>query len=216
MTFQSLSRNSGVVSRRHASAVLAAGLALSPVAALAAEASAKADAPTVDSVTVTAAGGGYVATNSLSKLPADLQDVPQSVTVLNRALLQSQGVSSLADALKNVPGITIGGAEGGQIGNNINLNGFTARTDIFMDGFRDRGQYYQRHLRPGLGGGADGPLVHAVRPRLDRRGDQPGVEEGGADAWVFGRPLRNHQWPGPRRGGPQRAPVGQVGPSASP
>ena len=63
--------------------------------------------------------------------------------MLNRALLQSQGVSSLADALKNVPGITIGGAEGGQIGNNINLNGFTARTDIFMDGFRDRGQYYR-------------------------------------------------------------------------
>ena len=42
-----------------------------------------------------------------------------------------------------MPGITIGGAEGGQIGNNINLNGFTARTDIYLDGFRDRGQYYR-------------------------------------------------------------------------
>jgi catecholate siderophore receptor len=52
-------------------------------------------------------------------------------------------VVSLSDALRNVPGITIGGAEGGQIGNNINLNGFTARTDIFLDGFRDRGQYYR-------------------------------------------------------------------------
>jgi catecholate siderophore receptor len=140
MSGLSLSRQPGVVSRRHASAVLAAGLALSPAAALAAEA---ADAPVVEGVTVTAAAGGYVATNSLSKLPADLSDVPQSVTVLNRNLLQSQGVSSLSDALKNVPGITIGGAEGGQIGNNINLNGFTARTDIFMDGFRDRGQYYR-------------------------------------------------------------------------
>lgn len=80
---------------------------------------------------------------SLSKLPADLRDVPQSVTVVNKALMQSQGANSLVDALRNVPGITIGGAEGGQIGNNINLNGFSARTDVYLDGFRDRGQYYR-------------------------------------------------------------------------
>ena len=80
---------------------------------------------------------------SLDKLPADLKDVPQSVTVLSKSLLQSQGATSLSDALRNVPGVTLGGAEGGQIGNNINLNGFTARTDIFLDGFRDRGQYYR-------------------------------------------------------------------------
>ena len=84
-----------------------------------------------------------VGSTSLTKLPADLHDVPQSVTVLSKALLQTQGVASLADALRNVPGITLGGAEGGQIGNNINLNGFTARTDIYLDGFRDRGQYYR-------------------------------------------------------------------------
>ncbi|KWR75708.1 TonB-dependent receptor [Cupriavidus sp. IDO] len=81
--------------------------------------------------------------SSLGKLGEDLHDVPQSVTVVNKALMESQGVSSLADALRNVPGITIGGAEGGQIGNNINLNGFSARTDIYLDGFRDRGQYYR-------------------------------------------------------------------------
>jgi catecholate siderophore receptor len=80
---------------------------------------------------------------SLNKLSADLHDVPQSVTVLSKALLQSQGAASLSDALRNVPGVTLGGAEGGQIGNNINLNGFTARTDIYLDGFRDRGQYYR-------------------------------------------------------------------------
>ena len=84
-----------------------------------------------------------VPTSSLSKLPADLRDAPQSITVLNKALLQTQGANSLSDALRNVPGITLGGAEGGQIGNNINLNGFTARTDIYLDGFRDRGQYYR-------------------------------------------------------------------------
>ncbi len=29
------------------------------------------------------------------------------------------------------------------IGNNINLRGFTARTDLYLDGIRDRGQYYR-------------------------------------------------------------------------
>ncbi|WP_454056176.1 TonB-dependent receptor [Cupriavidus sp. Marseille-Q8015] len=102
--------------------------------------------PTLAPVTVQGAAARddfNAGTTSLSKLPADLRDVPQSVTVVNKALMQSQGVSSLSDALRNVPGITIGGAEGGQIGNNINLNGFSARTDIYLDGFRDRAQYYR-------------------------------------------------------------------------
>ena len=79
----------------------------------------------------------------VSKPAANPIDIAQSVTVIDKSLLQSQGAFSLADALHNVPGITLGGAEGGQIGNNINLNGFTARTDIYLDGFRDRGQYYR-------------------------------------------------------------------------
>src|ERR1700750_2998567 len=83
------------------------------------------------------------ASTALSKLPADLHDVSQSVVVVNKALMQSQGATSLSDALRNVAGITLGGAEGGQIGNNINLNGFSARTDVYLDGFRDRGQYYR-------------------------------------------------------------------------
>ena len=81
--------------------------------------------------------------NSVSRLPAELRDIPQSVTIINQAVMQSQGATSLASALRNVPGLTIGGAEGGQIGTNINLNGFTARTDLYLDGARDRAQYYR-------------------------------------------------------------------------
>ena len=138
----------GVVARRRpscltlAAGVGVAGLAMTPTMALAAEASAA--TTDLSSVIVTAARGRPAAgTNALAKLPENLMDIGQSVTVLNKSLLQSEGVSSLTDALRNVPGITIGGAEGGQIGNNINLNGFTARTDIYLDGFRDRGQYYR-------------------------------------------------------------------------
>ena len=57
--------------------------------------------------------------------------------------MQSQAAYSLADALRNVPGITIGAAEGGSIGNNFNLRGFSARTDLYLDGMRDRGQVYR-------------------------------------------------------------------------
>ena len=81
---------------------------------------------------------------SISRLPADLRDIPQSVTIINQALHAVAGRRPRwPSALRNVPGLTIGGAEGGQIGTNINLNGFSARTDIYLDGARDRGQYYR-------------------------------------------------------------------------
>ena len=44
----------------------------------------------------------------------------ESVVIINKALMQSQGATSLTSAVRNVPGITIGAAEGSQIGNNIN------------------------------------------------------------------------------------------------
>ena len=117
-------------------------LLAAPLAAMAHDAPANAAADSAVE-TVIVKGQRAVTQVDLSKLPADAHDIAQSVTVLDRSLLQAQGVNSLADALRNVPGITLGGAEGGQIGNNININGFAARTDIFLDGFRDRGQYYR-------------------------------------------------------------------------
>jgi catecholate siderophore receptor len=125
-----------------------------PVAALAQSASpdTSTTAPpkqtqTLGTVTVTGSviGSHYDADSSSvgAKVPAALRDIPQSVVVVNRDLLDAQGATSFQDALRNVPGITIGGAEGGQIGNNINLHGFSARTDIYLDGFRDEGQYYR-------------------------------------------------------------------------
>src|SRR5579862_3522630 len=51
--------------------------------------------------------------------PTLVRDIPQSVTVINRAVMEAQGATTLADVLRNVPGITMGAAEGGTIGNNI-------------------------------------------------------------------------------------------------
>jgi catecholate siderophore receptor len=76
-----------------------------------------------------------------AKTATPIRDIPQTVNVINRAVLDAQAVTSLKDALRNVPGITISAGEGGTIGDNINLRGFSARTDVYIDGFRDRGQY---------------------------------------------------------------------------
>ena len=79
--------------------------------------------------------------SSGGKFEQALRDVPQSITVIDRKMLDNQAAASLKDALRNVPGITLGAGEGGVIGDNINLRGFSARTDVYLDGMRDRGQY---------------------------------------------------------------------------
>ncbi|MFZ6674270.1 TonB-dependent receptor [Undibacterium sp. Xuan67W] len=75
------------------------------------------------------------------KVATDLRDIAQTVNVVNRAVLNAQAATTMTEALRNVPGITISAGEGGQIGDNINLRGYSARTDVYLDGFRDRGQY---------------------------------------------------------------------------
>lgn len=81
--------------------------------------------------------------SSLGRVGGDIHDIPQSITVINKALMRSTGATSFAAAVSRVPGVTIGAAEGGQIGNNITLNGFSARTDLYIDGMRDPAQYYR-------------------------------------------------------------------------
>ena len=126
-------------------AIAIACIALAPEMALA-QATPAAD-PTLPEVKVRDAtvGADYnPATSTIGGgVDTPLRDIPQSVTVINSTLMQAQGATSLADALRNVPGITMGAAEGGSIGNNFNLRGFTARTDLYLDGMRDRGQFYR-------------------------------------------------------------------------
>ena len=69
-------------------------------------------------------------------------DIPRTVTVLPDEVLRAQGVTTLRDALRNVPGISMQAGEGGvPAGDNLTLRGFSARTDLFVDGVRDIGGY---------------------------------------------------------------------------
>jgi catecholate siderophore receptor len=75
------------------------------------------------------------------KLPQTLQNTPQSVTVVSDKLMQAQGLTRLQDALKNVPGITLNAGEGAARGDTVNLRGFSAFNDFFLDGVRDAAIY---------------------------------------------------------------------------
>jgi catecholate siderophore receptor len=75
------------------------------------------------------------------KLPGDLQNVPQSVSVVGKELMTAQANTRLEDALKNVPGITLNAGEGSARGDTVNLRGFSAFNDFFLDGIRDAAVY---------------------------------------------------------------------------
>jgi catecholate siderophore receptor len=79
--------------------------------------------------------------NTLSKLTESIRDTPQSIATLSKELLDDRGVTSLNDALRNAPGITLGAGEFSWQGNNPSIRGFTARDDMFLDGLRDFGSY---------------------------------------------------------------------------
>jgi len=75
------------------------------------------------------------------KIPLSVQDTPQSVNLVPQQLLQEQSVSRLEDALKNVPGVTLNAGEGAARGDTINIRGFSAFNDFFLDCVRDAATY---------------------------------------------------------------------------
>ncbi|MFC4930817.1 TonB-dependent receptor [Massilia sp. GCM10023247] len=78
--------------------------------------------------------------SSSDKFTAPLLDTPKSVTVIGREVLSQTAAVSLTDALRAVPGITIGAGEGGNpVGDNLFIRGYNAQTDTYVDGIRDSG-----------------------------------------------------------------------------
>ncbi len=72
----------------------------------------------------------------------NVEDAPQVVNVISEETLQEQGVASLEQALRNVPGITTQIGEGGVMsGDQFFIRGLSAKNDIFTDGLRDFGVY---------------------------------------------------------------------------
>ncbi len=89
----------------------------------------------------TRSSGYQTSMPSLDKLTQPLLDTPQSVSVVPRQLIDDQGITTLRDALRDVPGVSLAAGEGGQQGDNLSIRGFNAQNDFYLDGMRDFGSY---------------------------------------------------------------------------
>lgn len=101
-------------------------------------------------------------TPTATKTQTPLVDVPQAISVISREQLDDQSIATLGDALRYVPGVTLGQGEGHR--DQITLRGQNSTADFFVDGIRDDAQYYR-------------PLYNVERVEVLK----------GANALIFGR-----------------------------
>jgi catecholate siderophore receptor len=82
-------------------------------------------------------------TVSSPRYTAPARDIPQTIAIIPKAVIEAQGATTLSDALRNVPGITLQAGEGGGASNTagdmFNMRGFNASNSLFVDGVRDDG-----------------------------------------------------------------------------
>jgi catecholate siderophore receptor len=95
----------------------------------------------LDRVRVTGQREGYAAqaTRTATKTDTPLRDVPQAVSVVTREVIDDQGMTSLTDALRLVPGVGVAQGEGNR--DTPVLRGSSTTGDLFIDGVRDDVQY---------------------------------------------------------------------------
>jgi catecholate siderophore receptor len=75
---------------------------------------------------------------SSGKFTQPIANIPRSITVLTKDLLEDKDATSLKEVARTTPGITLGTGEGGNaFGDRFFIRGFDARNDVFVDGIRD-------------------------------------------------------------------------------
>jgi catecholate siderophore receptor len=146
MTNNNKQQASFIKSRKHARVLPAPApvLALTMLATLGMPAAHAAPDNVIDqripTVQVTGANAATSPVSANDKFTAPLLDTPKSVTVVSADVISQTGAVSLTDALRTVPGITIGAGEGGNpVGDNLFIRGYNAQTDTYIDGIRDGG-----------------------------------------------------------------------------
>lgn len=72
-----------------------------------------------------------------AKYVAPLLDTPKSVSVISKQLIEDTQVTTLSDALRTVPGITLGAGEGGNPnGDRPFIRGYSSESSMYVDGVR--------------------------------------------------------------------------------
>ena len=73
-----------------------------------------------------------------SKFVAPLLDTPKSVSVISKQMIEDTQVTTLSDALRTVPGITLGAGEGGNPnGDRPFIRGYNSESSMYVDGVRN-------------------------------------------------------------------------------
>ena len=148
LEISSLKASAGQPSRGNLRASAQAFLALScfsafaPVGAHAAEGHAGESAPSDLAMADDASRSSIIVNGEReARAPKDVAEpinTPRSVVSISSDVIAKTGSTSLADALRTVPGITFGAAEGGNpIGDRPFIRGFDSQGSIFVDGVRD-------------------------------------------------------------------------------
>lgn len=144
MTVQKSSKH--IVSKKHshalgltATALSSAILLASAGASIAAEDTKKLNTVKVEADAIEPAYKAEKASSPKQTQP--LLDTPQTLVVVKKELFQQQSATTLSDALRNTPGITMQMGENGNTatGDSIFMRGFDTQSSIYVDGIRDLG-----------------------------------------------------------------------------
>lgn len=131
-------------SRKHAVAALARPVGMTALATLVVPGVVQAQ-QTLPTVNVR--GGQEIEyrseTSSNPKVVRPLSETAQTITVIRKEVLQDQQATTVADALRNTPGITMLMGENGNTatGDAIYMRGMDTQGSIFVDGIRDIGTF---------------------------------------------------------------------------
>ncbi|MHB1312906.1 MAG: TonB-dependent receptor [Gemmatimonadaceae bacterium] len=98
----------------------------------------------LDSVHVTAARvrpAGYLVhgVRSATRTDTPLRDLPQSVSIVSRALVADRAMQSMADVARFLPGVSMAAGEGHR--DAPIMRGIGSTADLYVDGVRDDAQY---------------------------------------------------------------------------
>src|SRR5690606_4344967 len=100
------------------------------------------DKYTLPEMVVTEQAESYkVERSANTKMTQPLLDTPKTVQVISQQVMREQGATSLMQALRNTPGITMQMGENGNtaLGDTFMMRGFSTQSSTFLDGVRDLG-----------------------------------------------------------------------------
>ncbi|OZB73690.1 MAG: TonB-dependent siderophore receptor, partial [Halothiobacillus sp. 14-55-98] len=126
-------------SKKHEAAVVLLALGSAPLGAAQAD---EVALPTVNVSGQSERNDIKVDQLSSQKFSQPLVDTPQTITIIDQALIKQQGATTLTEALRNTPGVStfyLGENGNTTTGDSVYMRGYDASSSIYVDGVQDLG-----------------------------------------------------------------------------